>query len=325
VAGPGPMGLLFFDVSMFTPMLMARFSHVKSPPPGECGPRPKRQNMAPGLAFPSLPRAGGPRPSAEPTGRFLASLNFAILQNVVGGARIMLGTQSLWNVRRMAGGGVRGRVLALALAVLVLTASLPAAGGSLAAAWAAPAAEGDAAGFTDLQGHWAREIIAPLARAGIVQGYPGGLFKPDQPISRLEFTVILARGLGLAGDARGSLPFPDAGAIPSWGRTGVAAAYACGLIRGDAPTGAFNGHRPLNRAELAAMLHRALLAQAGSRLQEEAGAKPDFGDWSLIPPWAREAALDLGSVGIMAGRPGSLFAPTAPAARAEAAAALGRL
>lgn len=237
----------------------------------------------------------------------------------------MLGTQSLWNVRRMAGGGVRGRVLALALAVLVLTASLPAAGGSLAAAWAAPAAEGDAAGFTDLQGHWAREIIAPLARAGIVQGYPGGLFKPDQPISRLEFTVILARGLGLAGDARGSLPFPDAGAIPSWGRTGVAAAYAGGLIRGDAPTGAFNGHRPLNRAELAAMLHRALLAQAGSRLQEEAGAKPDFGDWSLIPPWAREAALDLGSVGIMAGRPGSLFAPTAPAARAEAAAALGRL
>lgn len=238
----------------------------------------------------------------------------------------MLGTQSLWDSLRKAGGGVRRRALVVALAALVLAALLPFAGGGLpAVAWAAPDAGGDAAGFTDLQGHWAREIIAPLARAGIVQGYPGGLFKPDQPISRLEFTVILARGLGLTGNAREPLPFADAGAIPSWARAGLAAAYDTGLVRGDAPTGAFNGHRPLNRAELAAMLHRALSTRAGSRLPAENDARPAFGDWSLIPAWARDAAASLGSLGIMSGRPGPLFAPAAPAGRAEAAAALGRL
>ena len=43
----------------------------------------------------------------------------------------------------------------------------------------------------DIIGHWAQYYIQPLVDSGIINGYPDGTFKPDNPITRAEFCKIV--------------------------------------------------------------------------------------------------------------------------------------
>ncbi|MGL4738028.1 MAG: S-layer homology domain-containing protein, partial [Cellulosilyticaceae bacterium] len=47
--------------------------------------------------------------------------------------------------------------------------------------------------FTDIQGHWAEQVISHMAGKGIIEGYKDGTFKPAQQITRGEFATVLAR------------------------------------------------------------------------------------------------------------------------------------
>jgi hypothetical protein len=50
--------------------------------------------------------------------------------------------------------------------------------------------------FADLRrGHWAAPMINRLKEDGLLIGSPGGLVRPDEPISRAEFSVLLLRAL----------------------------------------------------------------------------------------------------------------------------------
>lgn len=49
------------------------------------------------------------------------------------------------------------------------------------------------ASFRDISNHWAREYIEKLQKAGIVNGYADGTFRPDKPITRAEVAAMLAR------------------------------------------------------------------------------------------------------------------------------------
>ena len=67
---------------------------------------------------------------------------------------------------------------------------------TLAAALAlAPAAQA-AYSFDDVAGHWAEQDIAVLASGDILQGADGH-FRPDDPITRGEMAVVMARLLDL--------------------------------------------------------------------------------------------------------------------------------
>lgn len=46
---------------------------------------------------------------------------------------------------------------------------------------------------TDYESHWAKEDIDAMKKLGLMQGYPDGSFKPDQPLSRAEAASILNR------------------------------------------------------------------------------------------------------------------------------------
>ena len=41
--------------------------------------------------------------------------------------------------------------------------------------------------------HWAVKAIEELAERGIIKGYPDGIFKPDEPITRAEAAIIQQR------------------------------------------------------------------------------------------------------------------------------------
>ena len=45
--------------------------------------------------------------------------------------------------------------------------------------------------FSDIQGHWAEEIIVQYADGGIINGFPDGTFRPDQPVTTAEFIVMV--------------------------------------------------------------------------------------------------------------------------------------
>lgn len=55
-------------------------------------------------------------------------------------------------------------------------------------------------------GAWYAESVAAAAEIGLIEGYEGGLFRPDAPITRAEACTIVNRTLGRAPHAAGLLP-----------------------------------------------------------------------------------------------------------------------
>ena len=47
--------------------------------------------------------------------------------------------------------------------------------------------------FSDTSGHWGAKYINILLENQIAHGYGDGTFKPDRPITRAEFSTLLAR------------------------------------------------------------------------------------------------------------------------------------
>lgn len=43
--------------------------------------------------------------------------------------------------------------------------------------------------------HWAASAIAAAVEAGVIKGYDDGTFRPEQPVTRAELAVIVARML----------------------------------------------------------------------------------------------------------------------------------
>lgn len=67
--------------------------------------------------------------------------------------------------------------------------------------------------FNDVpQGYWAAPAIEKAYETGFMSGYPNGNFRPQQPVSRVEALVSLARNLSLKDEAAANTA-PAAGAI----------------------------------------------------------------------------------------------------------------
>jgi subtilisin family serine protease len=176
--------------------------------------------------------------------------------------------------------------------------------------------------FNDISGSWARTDIEQLLARGLVSGYPDGTFRPDRSVSRAEFTVLLARLLGLPAAGEPGLPFTDAAAIPGWARESIALAHARGIIDGYEDN-TFRPHAPISRTEAAAILIHSCVS-VGMALPQPTAPAP-YSDWYLIPEWGRSAVAQAHTAGLMFGLPDDRFAPAAALSRAETAAILNRL
>jgi hypothetical protein len=93
--------------------------------------------------------------------------------------------------------------------------------------------------------------VAAAVHAGLVQGVDADTFAPDQPVTREQAAVLLARALSLSGG--GTLPFTDAASIDPWAMGAVEAAVHAGYLHGF-PDGTFRPLDPLTRAQAAALL-----------------------------------------------------------------------
>jgi hypothetical protein len=170
--------------------------------------------------------------------------------------------------------------------------------------------------FTDIKGHWARENITYLYFKGITGGFPDGTFRPNATVTRAQLAAMLVRAKGLtrASPAPGENPFADLKA-GHWGYADILAARQAGIIGGYAD-GTFQPDRPVNRAEIAAMLDRAF-GLAGTR------EPVSFSDVAA-KHWAKAHIDALAKAGITAGYPDRTFKPGSNATRAEVAAFISR-
>ncbi len=161
----------------------------------------------------------------------------------------------------------------------------------------------------DTLGHWAYAAISEAIQKGIVKGYSDQTFRPDQPISRAEFTALLVRGLQLKEEAE--LSFADMELMPLWAKDDIAKGIKQGFITGY-PDHTFRASQQINRIELAVMAARAL------GLEQQSNEKLTFADTGDIPVWAQGWIASAVNEGLIKGRGSNRFAPQAQATRAEA-------
>ena len=164
--------------------------------------------------------------------------------------------------------------------------------------------------FTDLSSHWAKNAITSAVATGIATGYPDGSFKPDQYITRAEFTKLLVEGLDLAASAK-ALDFTDAASIPQWAQSSVQAAVSAEVITGY-QDGSFRSDGHLTRAEMAVMITKAL------DLELDAAEALTFNDADSIPSYAKERVATAVKHGLIQGLSQERFGANENATRAQA-------
>ncbi|OAT79793.1 S-layer homology domain-containing protein [Desulfotomaculum copahuensis] len=166
--------------------------------------------------------------------------------------------------------------------------------------------------FSDLRGHWAAKEIGSLVENGLLNGYPDGKFYPDRPVTRAEFTVMLARALGWSSGAENSAGTKAGPAVlaPDLDRTGAPGADSGG-DGGGTPAGKAGG--PMQTAADAA-------DSAGPGHGTAPAAPAD-----RLPAWAAGAIKAALTRGVISGYPDGTFRPDQPVTRLEAAGILARV
>lgn len=169
---------------------------------------------------------------------------------------------------------------------------------------------------------WAKDEIEVLASRSIIQGVTKDHFEPNEPITRAQFAVLLARALQLPTGAYKGV-FTDVSSQMAWAAPHIEAAYRAGIVQGN--KGLFKPDDVITREQMATMLVRAL----AYKNQHTKGNEPiTFADESAIAPYAREhvqlaASLQLIRGTVVNGK--LVFKPKANATRAESAVMLYRL
>ena len=137
--------------------------------------------------------------------------------------------------------------------------------------------------YTDVAaGAWYNTAVSTMTKAGIVDGYPDGTFRPDAPITRAEMAKIISLFAKLD---KSESRFSDIAG--HWAEKFITLAAGNGWIAGY-PDGTFGPQRNITRAETATMINRVLerVPSAESRLlsRDVMQIWPDSnpGDWFYL-------------------------------------------
>lgn len=162
----------------------------------------------------------------------------------------------------------------------------------------------------DYVGHTNEFSIKQLIEKGIVKGYAGGNFKPDNHITRVEFVTLINRAFGFTREI--NITYKDI-KESHWAYNEFKKAVAAGYITGF-EDGTLRPNNNVTRQELAVVISRLLDFEnhpSSDRLHR-------FHDVSQIPTWSK------GAIGALVERvymviDGVMFAPTTPVTRGDVA------
>jgi len=185
--------------------------------------------------------------------------------------------------------------------------------------WPVTLAEGGKSEFTDIENHWAKDVISLLNASGIIKGITETTFSPDTSITRAEIAVLLARAFG-KNEIGGVSAFSDV-SENDWFFAAVNSLNKLEILSGTGEN-MFSPYKNITRQELATVLVRIY-----EKCTKKEALYSDFifNDSSMIDSWASEFVKKAVSLKIMQGNPSNCFMPLADATRAEAAVVLHRI
>ncbi|MGI5940271.1 MAG: S-layer homology domain-containing protein [Thermoleophilia bacterium] len=214
--------------------------------------------------------------------------------------------------KRREAGGASAAAIGLGLLAFILILAL-----------ATPAR---AASFKDVgDAEWFSEAVQVLSDKGIIQGKADGTFRPYDPITRAELTVIISRCLELAPGL--SHPFTD---LPSgaWFEPAVAALFKTGIVQGVSPT-KFDPSGRVSRQQAASFVMRTLmyrLDEQSAGASDAALSPSDSGPWlqgfpdrGFIAAAHQNAVANAYRLRVVSGQSDGRFYPLAQVTRAQSA------
>lgn len=198
--------------------------------------------------------------------------------------------------------------LALAACLLLSPQAVPAAG---------------AASFKDTESHWSGQAVEKSHALELMKGYPGEVFKPEDPVTRLEAIAIIIRAMGLEEEAR-TVDYKNSGiTLPAgmfWGQGHLVVAAQKGLLHKD-----YVGHllfsHPIPRQEVATLVAVALRDKLKVKGDPQ---KLSYTDTAEISPTYLPYVADVTQNNIMQGIENNQFGPSQIMKRGQMAALMVR-
>lgn len=163
--------------------------------------------------------------------------------------------------------------------------------------------------FTDIQGHWAQDMIILLTRLEAIKGFQDGSFMPNQSITRAEFAAMLVRLFLLEDTGAQSLEFDDL--KQHWAQDAIILLARHGIVYGYAD-GSFRPNAPITREEMVVMLMRLMNIE---KLPEQRDIP--FVDLNQAGHFAQLDIVAASKAGIINGYEDHTFRPKGFATRAE--------
>lgn len=117
------------------------------------------------------------------------------------------------------------------------------------------AATGEVFGDIDLD-RWSARDIEYMAEKGIAKGYPDGLFKPSNPLTRAEFAALICRFAKFEYDDNSQNPFPDLDKT-HWAYNDILSLNSAKLMTGY-EDGTFRAQSNITRAEVMTVINKIL-------------------------------------------------------------------
>ncbi|MEA1961350.1 MAG: S-layer homology domain-containing protein [Bacillota bacterium] len=161
----------------------------------------------------------------------------------------------------------------------------------------------------DAAGHWAEKAINQFLQEGYITGYPDGQFRPDNTISRAEFTTILVKSFHLQVEKGETFSDTDT----HWASDYISTAAKQGIVNGYSDT-RFGPDDSITREQMLVMLVKASQLEVSD---EEEGALT-FSDLSQISDWAENAVFIAYKADLISGYADGTFKPQTVTTRAEA-------
>lgn len=167
------------------------------------------------------------------------------------------------------------------------------------------AAFADETTASDLDGHWAENVITEWMDYGVIKGYEDGTIRPNNSITRAEMTAMLDRVMDYQTKAANN--FSDL--QDTWYTDVILKANAAGVI-GGYPDGTVKPDATITRQEAVAMFSRVL------SLDTESAPEASFTDNADVADWAKDAVNAMAAKGYIHGSDGQ-FRPNDGITRAE--------